>query len=149
MIGFEHTCISVSDLERSIEFYKKLGFKILRKAEGIRAIMFLGNDIIEIIPKLDKMKKDGFTPPFPFHIGFHSDDLEKDVALLHEQGIETGPVVHWVGERLEKSLAEHTQYAEPAPEDPKLLGCMMPSEEWKGVLLKDPDGIVLEIWQRQ
>ncbi len=62
MLGIEHPAIYVSDLERSIEFYEKLGFKILRKAEGIRALLFLGNDIIEIIPSLDKMKADGFTP---------------------------------------------------------------------------------------
>jgi len=148
MLGIEHPAIYVSDLERSIEFYEKLGFKMLRKAEGIRALMFLGNDIIEIIPGLDKMKADGFTPPFPYHIGFYTDDIERDLAELHDRGIETGGIVQWVGDRLDKFLAETTEYAEPTPEEPKLLGCMMPSEKWKGVRFNDPDGIVLEIWQR-
>ena len=48
----------------------------------------------------------------------------------------------------DKFLTETTEYAEQAPEDPKLVGCMTPSEKWKGVRLNDPDGIVLEIWQR-
>ena len=148
MLGIEHTAIYVSDLEKSVDFYKKIGFKILRKAEGIRAIMFLGDSIIEIIPSLEKMKQDGFSPPYPYHIGFHTDDIEKDLTMLHEQGIETGEIFQWTGARLENALAENTEYADPPPKTPKLLGCMMPSEKWKAVRLNDPDGIVLEIWQR-
>jgi catechol 2,3-dioxygenase-like lactoylglutathione lyase family enzyme len=96
MLGIEHPAIYVSDLEKSIRFYKKLGFKMLRKAEGIRALMYLGTDIIEIIPSLNKMREDGFTPPYPYHIGFYTDDIERDLAELHMQGIETGEVVQWI-----------------------------------------------------
>ena len=64
MKGIEHTKISVSDLDRSIEFYKKLGFKNLRKTTRPNVMMHLGNDIIEIIPGLDEDKANGFTPPY-------------------------------------------------------------------------------------
>ena len=75
MKGIEHTCISVNDLERSIEFYKKIGFKILRKTTRPHAMMYLGNDILEIIPRLEEDRRNGFSPPFPFHIAFYTDNL--------------------------------------------------------------------------
>jgi len=78
----------------------------------------------------------------------YTENIEKDVTMLHEQGIETGEIVQWSGARLENALAENTEYADPPPKTPKLLGCMMPSEKWKAVRFNDPDGIVLEIWQR-
>jgi len=56
--------------------------------------------------------------------------------------------IYFFARARDKFLTETTEYAEQAPEDPKLVGCMTPSEKWKGVRLNDPDGIVLEIWQR-
>lgn len=153
MIGIEHPCIYVSDLERSIEFYKKLGFKILRKTTRPHAMMYLGNDILEIIPALEENKKQGFSPPFPYHLGFYTDNLEEDVRRLNEQGIETEPITTISRSQLASSSARIIEHAEPEPSDPKLLGCMIPSEDetqpWRRVRFNDPDGITLEIWQRR
>jgi len=148
MLGLEHPCIYVSDLEKSIEFYKKLGFKILRKTNRPHAMMYLGTDIIEIIPELDKIQKDGFSPPYPFHLGFYTDDIGAVVASLREQGIEAGDIVSYSDSALEDALAGIIKYADPVPEDSKLLGCMKPSKKWRRVGFKDPDGINIEIWQR-
>ncbi|HHL41663.1 MAG TPA: VOC family protein, partial [Candidatus Bathyarchaeota archaeon] len=49
MIGLEHPGILVSDLERSIKFYEKIGFKILRKTNRPHAMMYLGDAILEIM----------------------------------------------------------------------------------------------------
>jgi catechol 2,3-dioxygenase-like lactoylglutathione lyase family enzyme len=94
MLGIEHPAIYVSDLEKSIEFYKKLGFKILRKTASPHAMMYQpsSNDIIEIIPRLEQNKKDGFKPPFPYHIGFYTDDLDGWIKRLNAEGIKTTPV---------------------------------------------------------
>ena len=148
MLGLEHPGIYVSDLEQSIEFYKKLGFKILRKTNRPHVMMHLGTDIIEIIPDLDKIQKDGFSPPIPFHLGFYTDDIEEVVANLRKQGIEVGEIVSYSDSALENALAGIVEYADPVPEDPKLFGCMKPSDKWRRVAFKDPDGINIEIWQR-
>jgi len=148
MLGIEHPAIYVSNLEQSIEFYMKLGFNILRKTKRPHAMMYLGNDIIEIIPGLDKMKEDGFSPPYPFHLGFYTDDIEKDVAELRRKGIEVGDITSFSGSSLDSALAGIVEYADPYPEDSKLFGCMKPSDKWRRVGFKDPDGINIEIWQR-
>ena len=157
MLGIEHPAIYVSDLEKSIEFYKKLGFRILRKTARPHAMMYLPgtNSIIEIIPDLEQFKKDGFTPPFPYHIGFYTDDLDGWVKRLNAEGIETDPVRESSRTTLDKGRArivEHPPEVEVAS-DPTLLGCMIPSEDeerpWKSMRFKDPDGITLEFWQRR
>jgi catechol 2,3-dioxygenase-like lactoylglutathione lyase family enzyme len=148
MKGIEHPGIYVSDLEKSIEFYQKLGFQTLRKTTRPHAMMYLGNDILEIMPRLEEVEKEGFSPPFPYHIAFYTDDIEEDLANLHEQGIETGEVFWVTGSALENTREGIVEYADPSPVDPKLFGCMMPSNKWKVVRFKDPDGINLEIWQR-
>jgi catechol 2,3-dioxygenase-like lactoylglutathione lyase family enzyme len=153
MKGIEHTKISVTDLDRSIEFYKKIGFKILRKTTRPNAMMNLGSDILEIIPGLDEDKRNGFTPPYTYHIAFYTDDIEDDVRLLNEQGIETTEISSIQYSRLDSMNMRIIEQAEPEPSDPKLVGCMTPSldddKPWKVVGFKDPDGIVLEIWQRR
>lgn len=153
MKGIEHTCIFVSDLERSIEFYKKLGFKILRKTSWPHAMMYMGNDILEIIPQLEQYKKEGFSPPYPYHLAFYTDDIEEDVRKLNEQGIETSPISTMSRSQFDSSEVQMVEQAEPEPSDPKLYGCMIPSEDegqpWKSVKFNDPDGIPLEIRQRR
>lgn len=142
MIGIEHPGILVSDLERSIEFYEKLGFRVLRKTSRPHVMMYLGGDIIEITPGLKQ------TQAFPFHLSLHTDNMEKEVARLRTLGIEIGEIMSFIGKTLEDLLEGVVEYADPVPDDPKLLGCMKPSEKWKRVSFKDPDGISIELWQR-
>jgi catechol 2,3-dioxygenase-like lactoylglutathione lyase family enzyme len=152
MLGIEHPAIYVSDLEKSIDFYKKLGFKILRKTARPHAMMYLGTDILEIIPSLEQNKRDGFRPPYPYHIGLYTDDIDEDIRRLNAQGIKTGPVRITTRKQLQSSQARVLEHAEPEPSNPKLLGCMIPSEDenkpWKTMRFEDPDGITVEIWQR-
>ncbi len=49
---------------------------------------------------------------------------------------------------MEATVAGVVELADPIPEGPKLLGCMTPTEKWKRVSFKDPDGISIELWQR-
>lgn len=153
MKGIEHAAIYVSDLERSIDFYTKLGFKILRKTTLPHAMLYFQDDILEIIPRLEENKKEGFSPPFPYHLAFYTDDIEEDGRRLREQGIEIAPIIMTSRSQLQSSRARIIEHVKPDPDNPKLLGCMIPSENddqpWKRVMFKDPDGISLEIWQRR
>lgn len=142
MIGLEHPGILVSDLERSIEFYEKIGLKILRKTNRPHAMMYLGDAILEIMPGLDPEQS------YPFHLAFYTDNIEKEVRRLHKLGIETSEIMTFTGETLENLIDGVVEYAKTVPDDPKLSGCMKPSENWKRVAFKDPDGIHLELWQR-
>ena len=145
MNGIEHPGILVSDLERSIGFYQKLGFKILRKTSRHHVMMYLGNDILEITPGLDDVAKKTHSS-FSFHLSLHTDNIEEDVTHLRELGIEIGEIMRFSGKVLEALIDAVVEYAEPVPDDSKLLGCMKPSENWKRVAFKDPDGISIELW---
>ena len=142
MIGLEHPGFLVTDLERSIEFYEKIGFKVLRKTSRPHAMMCLGDSIIELTPGLEKSEH------YPFHLAFYTDNMEEEVKRLRAEGIETGEIMKFTGETLEGLIAGVVEYADPEPENPKLYGCMKPSGHWKRVAFKDPDGIHLEMWQR-
>jgi hypothetical protein len=48
--------------------------------------MYLEKNIIEIMPRLEEMKKEGFTPPFPYHIAFYTENIEEDVAMRARRG---------------------------------------------------------------
>jgi catechol 2,3-dioxygenase-like lactoylglutathione lyase family enzyme len=104
----EHVGLSVSDLERSADFYcKNFGFKVLRTIEGSEilgrvvgmpgckaTVMHLGkgNTVLELfhyrepngelIPPERKQADKGFS-----HIGFRSSDVRKDYARLREAGV--------------------------------------------------------------
>ena len=141
--GVHHTCISVSDLERSIAFYRDtLGLELLTVEQSERsgddrsetlgvsraqvelAILRAGNARIELIQYVtpegrpyDRRNNDVGA----MHIAFRVDDIEGAHQSLLDQGVEfTGPPA-----------------TIPAG----------PLEGWKWTYLRDPDGISLELIQ--
>ena len=108
ILQFEHTALSVADLDRSLAFYRDiLGFKVIRVIEpredpmlgtivampGARAriahLMF-GDMMLELFeyktprgkPVSGTQADQGFT-----HIGFRSDDANADYRRMKEQGV--------------------------------------------------------------
>ena len=145
---FEHVAIMVSDLERSIHFYSEVfGMKILRKTSMPHAFLCLGNDALEIIPDKEVSQK---TPRPLFHIAFYTDKpIEEEANRLKAMGIETTPTRTTTLEQ-----AQIVQMPEPPPRNVKLQGAMKPGTKdpkkpWKIIRFKDPDGILLEIWERR
>ena len=145
---FEHTAIMVNDLEKSIDFYTKVfGFQILRKTARPHVFLYLGDDALEIIP--DKEVSQKTLKPL-LHLAFYTDKpLEEEVKRLNKMGIETTPIRTTTLEQ-----AQIVQMPEPPPSNPKLQGAMKsgtkdPKKAWKRVRFNDPDGVLLEIWERR
>jgi catechol 2,3-dioxygenase-like lactoylglutathione lyase family enzyme len=134
--GQHHTGITVSDLDRSIRFYERLGFEVAERFEEegeevergvgvagarLRAAMLEGaTSRLELIEYLEPVNG---APPHPnngigaAHVCLEVEDVDAAVAELREEGIEflSDPITHESGIR------------------------------W--VYAKDPDGITAELLQ--
>ena len=134
--GVHHTGITVSDLDRSVAFYERLGFEVAERIEEegeevergvgvpgarLRVAMLQGpNSRLELIEYLQPSDEPSPHPNNGIgaaHVCFEVEDVDAAVAELREQGIEflTDPITHEAGIR------------------------------W--VYAKDPDGITAELLQ--
>ena len=148
----EHVGLAVSDLDRSIAFYKDvLGFQVLRKTDS-SAYLNLGTDLLELnqgtgptSPPASKASeawlREMCGSPGLRHLGFRVDDLEKIVERLRENCVEM-----IVPTRDFKPNIEHAE----SPTEEKLRRASRPqgSDSWRIVMFSDPDGIILEFIER-
>jgi lactoylglutathione lyase len=90
-----HTCYRILDADRSVEFYKALGFdekgRVPIREEAINVFMGLPEDGDE--PRLELTQNFDQTEPYEIgtgygHIAITTGDLDKTLAQLAEQGIE-------------------------------------------------------------
>jgi lactoylglutathione lyase len=90
-----HTCYRITDVDRSVEFYKALGFneigRVPIRQEAINVFMGLPDDGPE--PRLELTYNFGQTEPYEIgtgygHIAVTAPDLDSTLAQLKEQGIE-------------------------------------------------------------
>ena len=88
-----HTCYRILEIERSVEFYEKLGFEELRRMpigdEATNVFMGLPGDG----PRLELTYHHGVTEPYEIgtgygHIAITVDDLDATLTGLAEVGIE-------------------------------------------------------------
>ncbi len=88
-----HTCYRISDIDRSVDFYEKLGFEELRRMpirdEAINVFMGLPGDG----PRLELTFNHGRDEPYEIgtgygHIAVHVEDLDGALERLNEVGIE-------------------------------------------------------------
>jgi len=146
-VRFEHVAIMVSDLERSMDFYRMVfGMEILRKTSKPHAMLHRGDDLLELVPDKEVSQK---TPRPLYHLAFWTDKpLEEEAKRLNAMGIATSPIRTRTSEE-----AQIVQMPETPPKNAKLLGAMKPGAKhpekpWKVIRFNDPDGILLEIWER-
>jgi len=140
MTKIEHTGFTVTDLETSIQFYKKLGFKTLRKTNIPHAMLYLNDTVIEITQG---------TAPQGFHLALTTENIEQYVTELHKKGIETSPIQDNQTPLIRDMKQKITETADPTPTSQQLIDIMTPNTNWKRTTLKDPDNIPIEIWQRK
>lgn len=90
-----HTCYRIGDIDRSIEFYKALGFNEVRRVpirdEAINVFLGLPDDDLE--PRLELTYNFGQQEPYEIgngygHIAITTADLDAALAQLAQQGIE-------------------------------------------------------------
>ena len=90
-----HTCYRILDIDRSVEFYKALGFdeigRIPIRDEAINVFMGLPDDGPE--PRLELTYNVGRSEPYDVgtgygHIAITTADLDGTLSSLKEQGIE-------------------------------------------------------------
>jgi lactoylglutathione lyase len=90
-----HTCYRISEIDRSVEFYKALGFdeigRIPIREEAINVFMGLPDDGPE--PRLELTYNFGQSEPYEIgtgygHIAVSTPDLDSALERLAAQGIE-------------------------------------------------------------
>ena len=90
-----HTCYRITDIDRSVEFYRALGFDEKRRLpireEAINVFMGLPDDGAE--PRLELTFNNGREEPYDLgtgygHIAISTPDLDRTLARLKDQGIE-------------------------------------------------------------
>jgi lactoylglutathione lyase len=90
-----HTCYRITDIDRSVEFYRALGFEEMGRLrirdEAINVFMGLPEDGEE--PRLELTYNVGHNEPYDLgtgygHIAVSTGDLDQTLAQLSQQGIE-------------------------------------------------------------
>ena len=90
-----HTCYRITDIDRSVDFYRALGFEEMGRLpirdEAINVFMGLAEDGDE--PRLELTYNIGHDEPYDLgtgygHIAVTTGDLDQTLAQLSEQGIE-------------------------------------------------------------
>jgi lactoylglutathione lyase len=90
-----HTCYRITDVERSVAFYKALGFeekgRVPIRDEAINVFMNLPDDGDE--PRLELTFNFGQTEPYELgtgygHIAITTSDMDGALSRLRDQGIE-------------------------------------------------------------
>lgn len=94
-MGLIHTCYRITDIDRSVAFYRALGFEETRRLpireEAINVFMNLPDDGDE--PRLELTYNIGRDQPYDLgtgygHIAITAPDLDGTLTRLREQGIE-------------------------------------------------------------
>ena len=149
---FEHVGITVSDLDKSIDFYTKVfGFKVLRKTT-INAYLFLDDQLMELEQSTspenvkkpetpEEWEKYRSGPVGIRHIGFRVDDMEEAIERITLAG----------GELVVSPFAfepEIEHVIEPNSEKLKRAARPVGKNYWKVAMFSDPDGILLELLER-
>ena len=98
ILGFDHLHVTVTDLEKAIDFYRGLGFNLVRRMEhgGDSARMKAGDMLLEL-HEARATDNPGYN-----HFAVTVQDLDTAVKVMQEKGISVdGPVeVPATGRRL-------------------------------------------------
>jgi lactoylglutathione lyase len=88
-----HTCYRITDIDRSVEFYEKLGFeergRLPIRDEAINVFMGLPDDGARLELTWNKDQNEPYDVGTGYgHIAVTVDDLDRTLSALAEKGIE-------------------------------------------------------------
>jgi catechol 2,3-dioxygenase-like lactoylglutathione lyase family enzyme len=84
IVGIDHFEIIVEDLDKSIEYYLKLGFEMVKRTEEERTVEIkAGNIAIDVIEANEERNETGLH-----HVAFLVDDVDQTVSDWKKKGIE-------------------------------------------------------------
>ena len=157
----DHVSLTVSDVDRSVEFYSKaLGLKLLRvsvlnpspETQFKNAYMYSGSLLLELITATDSATQ----PPPPTswqsslrasigitHLGVRVKNLETAMGKLEAAGARKigGPF------EISKKTTRIAYAAVKVP--PNIKYARRPgTKPWRNAVFSDPDGIVIELVER-
>jgi catechol 2,3-dioxygenase-like lactoylglutathione lyase family enzyme len=161
VMGMDHVCITVSDVDRSIEFYSKgLGLTLLRVSvlnpapgtEYKNAYMYSGSFLLELITG-DRTATRGHAPKNwqdtmrgsigITHLGMRVKNLDSAIEKLKAAGAKM------ISEpfKVSKETTKIVYAAEKI--DSKISYARKPGEKpWRIAVFCDPDGIIVELVER-
>lgn len=95
MYRFDHFAFQVGDLDAALRFYvEKLGFELSFRATDLVqqeefAFLALGDLRLELLRdlSLSRFEKPEIQAPFCPHLAIKTDDLQRSLAQLREQGV--------------------------------------------------------------
>ena len=148
----EHIGLTVSDLNRSIEFYQQvLGFNLLRKTTT-NAYLYLDEQLLELtqcrapaevrLPHTDPTWTERmYCQVGVSHLGFRVDNIEEAVQDMATLGCELITPAHEFQPQIEYVI-------DPVEEKLRRAARPMAKPYWRMAVLSDPDGIILELLER-
>ena len=90
----DHVAVTVKDVEKSVLFYKKIGFKVIRRLDSeAMKIVFVGNGLAEL-ELFEPKKGANAVPPLGEletgikHIAFHVDNIDAAVEEFQGNGVQ-------------------------------------------------------------
>lgn len=84
MIKFDHVALTVKDLDESIKFYERLGYKLLNIFDD-EEYRWCNMELNGIGLELFQMKNDSSNPIK--HVAYSYDDINELINLLNKMGI--------------------------------------------------------------
>ena len=101
----DHVAVTVKDVEKSVLFYDKIGFKVIRKLDSdTMKIVFVGNGLAELELFEPKKGANAISPLGELetgikHIAFHVDNIDTAVKEFEENGIKFTTEIRRRGDR--------------------------------------------------
>jgi catechol 2,3-dioxygenase-like lactoylglutathione lyase family enzyme len=103
-LGFDHSAIVVSDFERSVAFYERLGFSVASRGVNHGPAQDYLDDASDVLVDVVAMQPRVGTTPYPELLGYHHPAVRPLQQPLHLSDVAAARLVLAVSGRLSNNL---------------------------------------------